>query len=56
MVGATVGVAALGAVYAVLKGGPQGLRFAMIIGGLAQLSGAAYSWSTTAQSSAAPSR
>jgi MFS transporter, DHA2 family, methylenomycin A resistance protein len=49
MVGATVGVAALGAVYAVLKGGPEGLRCAMILGGAAQLSGAAYSWwSTTA--------
>ena len=47
MVGATVGVAALGAVYAVFKGGPDGLRFAMILGGLAQLSGAAYSWITT---------
>ena len=31
MVGATVGVAALGAVYAVFKGGPGGLRLAMII-------------------------
>jgi EmrB/QacA subfamily drug resistance transporter len=51
MVGATVGVAALGAVYAVFKGGPGGLRFAMIIGGVAQLSGAAYAWSTTARRS-----
>lgn len=48
MVGATVGVAALGAVYAVFRGGPEGLRFAMIIGGAAQISGAAYSWLTTA--------
>lgn len=54
MVGATVGVAALGAVYAVFKGGPDGLRFAMILGGVAQLSGAAYSWITTARSFAAP--
>jgi MFS transporter, DHA2 family, methylenomycin A resistance protein len=51
MVGATVGVAALGAVYAAFKGGPGGLRFAMIIGGAAQLSGAAYAWSTTARRS-----
>jgi MFS transporter, DHA2 family, methylenomycin A resistance protein len=51
MVGATVGVAALGAVYAAFEGGQEGLRFAMLIGGLAQLSGAAYAWlSTTARS------
>ena len=47
MVGATVGVAALGAVYAVFKGGPGGLRFAMILGGAAQLSGATYAWVST---------
>jgi EmrB/QacA subfamily drug resistance transporter len=47
MVGATVGVAALGAVYAVFKGGPEGLRFAMILGGVAQLSGAGYAWIST---------
>ena len=51
MVGATVGVAALGAVYAAFKGGPEGLRFAMIIGGAAQLSGAAYAWASTARRS-----
>ena len=48
MVGATVGVAALGAVFAAFKGGPEGLRFAMMLGGLAQLSGATYAWLTTA--------
>jgi len=48
MVGATIGVAALGAVYAGFHGGAEGLRFAMIVGGVAQLSGAAYSWITTA--------
>ncbi|HEX8756951.1 MAG TPA: DHA2 family efflux MFS transporter permease subunit [Steroidobacteraceae bacterium] len=48
MVGATIGVAALGAVYAGYHGGAEGLRFAMIAGGLAQLSGAGYSWITTA--------
>lgn len=51
MVGATVGVAALGAVYATFRGGPEGLRIAMILGGAAQLSGAAFSWSTTARRS-----
>jgi MFS transporter, DHA2 family, methylenomycin A resistance protein len=55
MVGATIGVAALGAVYAACKGGPQGLRFAMILGGLAQLSGAAFAWCSTARSHAARS-
>ncbi len=48
MVGATVGVAALGAVYAAFRGGPEGLRCAMILGGIAQLSGAAYAWISTA--------
>jgi EmrB/QacA subfamily drug resistance transporter len=56
MVGATVGVAALGAVYAVFKGGPEGLRFAMIIGGVAQLSGATYAWVSTVKAPAAASR
>lgn len=48
MVGATVGVAALGAVYAAFRGGPEGLRIAMIVGGVAQISGAAYALLTTA--------
>ena len=47
MVGATVGVAALGAVYAAFKGGPEGLQFAMIVGGVAQVSGAGYAWVST---------
>ena len=47
MVGATVGVAALGALYAAFRGGPEGLRCAMIIGGVGQLSGAAYAWIAT---------
>jgi MFS transporter, DHA2 family, methylenomycin A resistance protein len=47
MVGATVGVAALGAVYAVFHGGPEGLLVATILGGGAQLSGAAYAWIST---------
>ena len=56
MVGATVGVAALGAVYAAFKGGPEGLRFAMILGGVAQLSGATFAWTSTARTSAVRSR
>ena len=52
MVGATVGVAVLGAVYAAFKGGPEGLRSAMILGGFAQLSGAGYSWATSARKAA----
>ncbi|HEY1889562.1 MAG TPA: MFS transporter [Steroidobacteraceae bacterium] len=55
MVGATVGVAALGAVYAAFKSGPEGLRFAMILGGVAQLSGATYAWASTAKAAAAAS-
>lgn len=47
MVGATVGVAALGALYAAFKGGPEGLRFAMIVGGVAHVSGAGYAWIST---------
>jgi MFS transporter, DHA2 family, methylenomycin A resistance protein len=47
MVGATVGVAALGAVYATFSSGPEGLRYAMILGGAAQLLGAAYAWLST---------
>ena len=47
MVGATVGVAALGALFALLKGGPAGLRAAMLVGGAAQISGAAYAWAVT---------
>ncbi len=54
MVGATVGVAALGAVYAVFKSGPEGLRFAMILGGAAQLSGAAYAWLSTTRAQRVP--
>jgi EmrB/QacA subfamily drug resistance transporter len=55
MVGATIGVAALGAVYGAFSDGPKGLRCAMILGGAAQLSGAAYAWRTSARISAAPS-
>jgi hypothetical protein len=40
MAGATMGVALLGAVFAALHGGAAGLRAAMLIGGLVQLTGA----------------
>jgi len=44
MVGATLGVAALGSAFAVLHGGPAGLRAAMLAGGAVQLAGAATAW------------
>jgi EmrB/QacA subfamily drug resistance transporter len=44
MVGATLGVAALGAVFALLQGGVEGLRSAMLLGGLAQLVAAGLCW------------
>jgi predicted MFS family arabinose efflux permease len=40
MTGATLGVALLGAVFALLHGGPAGLHAALLIGGLVQLTGA----------------
>jgi sugar phosphate permease len=47
MVGATVGVAILGAVFAFLGGSADGLRAAMILGGLVQIACAAVAWTTT---------
>ncbi len=47
MSGATIGVAILGAVYALISGGVGGLRVAMLLGGLAQVSAAAIAWRTT---------
>ena len=47
MVGATIGVAVLGAVFATLEGGPEGLQLAMLLGGLVQLSSAAALWIAT---------
>jgi hypothetical protein len=44
MTGATVGVAALGAAYALMHGGPAGLRVAMLVGGGVQLASAAAAW------------
>ncbi len=40
MVGATIGVAVLGSVFALAGGGSEGLRLAMLLGGLAQLTSA----------------
>jgi DHA2 family methylenomycin A resistance protein-like MFS transporter len=44
MVGATLGVAALGAVFALLQGGMEGLRVAMLLGGLMQIAAAGFCW------------
>jgi hypothetical protein len=44
MVGATLGVAALGAVFAGLDGGIEGLRVAMLLGGGVQILAAALCW------------
>jgi MFS transporter, DHA2 family, methylenomycin A resistance protein len=46
MVGATLGVALLGSVFALLHGGPVGLRAAMLVGGVVQLAGAAVAFAT----------
>lgn len=40
MAGATIGVAVLGAIFAMVHGGPEGLRLAMLLGGLVQLTAA----------------
>lgn len=50
MAGATTGVAILGAVITVVQSGPGGLRLAMLIGGLAQLTSAAVAWRSTGAS------
>jgi DHA2 family methylenomycin A resistance protein-like MFS transporter len=42
MVGATTGVAVLGALYAMAGGGAEGLRIALLTGGLVQIGGSAY--------------
>jgi EmrB/QacA subfamily drug resistance transporter len=47
MAGATIGVAVLGALFALAGGGPVGLRLAMLIGGAAQVGAAAAAWATT---------
>ncbi len=47
MAGATIGVAVLGAVFAIGGGGPSGLRLAMLLGGALQVAAAASAWTTT---------
>ncbi len=47
MAGAAIGVAVLGAVFAIAHGGPAGLRLSMLIGGLIQITCAAVAWQTT---------
>jgi DHA2 family methylenomycin A resistance protein-like MFS transporter len=49
MVGATLGVAMLGALYALLGGGPTGFTAALAIGGLVQLTGATVAWATVSE-------
>jgi EmrB/QacA subfamily drug resistance transporter len=46
MVGATLGVAMLGTLYALLGGGATGFTAALTVGGLVQLMGAAAAWTT----------
>jgi EmrB/QacA subfamily drug resistance transporter len=46
MAGATLGVACLGAIFALWDGGADGLRTAMLAGGVVQLCGAAVAWAT----------
>jgi EmrB/QacA subfamily drug resistance transporter len=53
MAGATIGVAVLGAVYAVAHGGADGLRIAMLLGGLVQVTSAAVAWHATRKASGA---
>jgi MFS family permease len=48
MVGATLGVACLGTIFAIWHGGADGLRAAMIAGGAVQLCGAFVAWLTIA--------
>jgi DHA2 family methylenomycin A resistance protein-like MFS transporter len=45
MAGATIGVAVMGAVFALLQGGAPGLRGAMLLGGAVQLTAAIIAWS-----------
>jgi DHA2 family methylenomycin A resistance protein-like MFS transporter len=44
MAGATIGVAVLGAIYALAGGGTTGLRWAMLLGGGTQIACAAIAW------------
>jgi MFS transporter, DHA2 family, methylenomycin A resistance protein len=55
MAGATIGVAVLGAVFAVRGGGASGLRLAMLIGGALQVAAAVSAWTTTRGGLGSPS-
>ncbi|MHB1656961.1 MAG: MFS transporter [Burkholderiales bacterium] len=55
MTGATIGVAVLGAVFAAAHDITTGLRLAMLLGGMVQLTGAAVAWTTTSTLSKAAS-
>jgi len=46
MAGATMGVAILGAAFAISGGGEAGLRVAMLVGGIVQLGGGLVAWAT----------
>jgi DHA2 family methylenomycin A resistance protein-like MFS transporter len=50
MVGATVGVAVLGALFALMQGGTEGLRLSMVLGGGVQLASAAVAWTAVGSS------
>jgi MFS transporter, DHA2 family, methylenomycin A resistance protein len=52
MVGAAIGVAMLGAVFAIAHGGPDGLRVATLLGGAVQLLSAASAWIITQRAAA----
>jgi hypothetical protein len=47
MAGATIGVAVMGAVFALFDGGVAGLRGAMLLGAAVQLLGAIVAWTST---------
>jgi MFS transporter, DHA2 family, methylenomycin A resistance protein len=47
MAGATIGVAVLGAVFAIAGAGPGGLTVAMLLGGALQIAASASAWMTT---------
>ncbi|HTK12310.1 MAG TPA: MFS transporter [Xanthobacteraceae bacterium] len=52
MIGATIGVAVLGALYSITGGGTEGLRAAMLVGGVVQLACATTAWFATAAKTA----
>ena len=52
MSGATIGVATLGAVFAIAGGGADGMRLALWLGGAIQLAAAASAWTITRNSEA----